>query len=268
MESIWPWLAVAGAGALHGLNPATGWVFAAARGLRSGDRAQALRALLPIAAGHTASVALVAAAAMLGMSMDRATLQLLAGALFLLTVLTVLAALAAPAALSRLAKAAHLPGRACKPGRRPTGQVALALWSCMMSTVHGAGLMLVPALIPLCLSDGPARQITATGSLALAMAAVCVHTGAMLAAAGLMAMVATLAPLALPACRKIAQPLLDKSGRNYGIVRIPSHLWLRKHGYLQDQRTALVDDRLDHAGRGHQLPDTQHAGRLGADAAH
>lgn len=35
MASLWPWLAVAGVGALHGLNPATGWMFAAASGVRS-----------------------------------------------------------------------------------------------------------------------------------------------------------------------------------------------------------------------------------------
>ena len=32
MDSLWPWLAVAGMGALHGLNPATGWLLAAAAG--------------------------------------------------------------------------------------------------------------------------------------------------------------------------------------------------------------------------------------------
>ena len=47
-------------GALHGLNPATGWLLAAAWGVRTRDRAQALRALLPIGVGHLASVALVA----------------------------------------------------------------------------------------------------------------------------------------------------------------------------------------------------------------
>ena len=66
MASFWPWLAVAGVGALHGLNPATGWMFAAAWGVRSRDRAQALRALMPIAVGHATSVALVAAAVALG----------------------------------------------------------------------------------------------------------------------------------------------------------------------------------------------------------
>jgi hypothetical protein len=52
MASLWPWLAVAAAGALHGLNPATGWMWAACWGLRSGDLGQALRALV-----HSARVA-------------------------------------------------------------------------------------------------------------------------------------------------------------------------------------------------------------------
>ena len=43
----WPWLAVAGVGALHGLNPATGWAFVAASGVRAGRRAPAWRALAP-----------------------------------------------------------------------------------------------------------------------------------------------------------------------------------------------------------------------------
>ena len=46
MTSIWPWVAVAGLGGLHGLNPATGWMFAAAWGVRSrpdADRGRARR---------------------------------------------------------------------------------------------------------------------------------------------------------------------------------------------------------------------------------
>ena len=44
--------------------------------------------------------------------------------------------------------------------------------------------MLVPALAPLCLSGVPGREITASGSLLLALAAVAVHMGAMLVAMG------------------------------------------------------------------------------------
>jgi hypothetical protein len=64
----------------------------------------------------------------------------------------------------------------------------LALWSFLMSTAHGAGLMLVPALMPLCIADAPARDLSAFGSLALALAAVGVHTAAMIAVTGLIAM--------------------------------------------------------------------------------
>jgi hypothetical protein len=139
MASLWPWLAVAGVGALHGLNPATGWMFAAAWGLRAHDRRQALRALAPIGIGHAASVALVAAAVALGLSMDRVLLQAGAGVLFAAVTGVHLAGL-----LRR--RAGHGPARWA--ARTPTGHAGLALWSFMMSTAHGAGLMLVPALIP------------------------------------------------------------------------------------------------------------------------
>ncbi len=48
-------------------------------------------------------------------------------------------------------------------------------------------MMLVPALIPLCLADGAAREITASGSLPLALAAVGVHMVAMLVVTGVVA---------------------------------------------------------------------------------
>jgi hypothetical protein len=166
MASLWPWLAVAGFGALHGLNPATGWMLAAAWGVHSRDRSQALRALMPIAAGHGASVALVAGAVALGLSMDRVVLQALAGGLLVVVAIY------------------HLSSRKAKRASAPAG---LAIWSFMMSTAHGAGLMLIPALIPLCLGSAPARKITASGSLTLALVAVGVHTAAMLAVTGMIA---------------------------------------------------------------------------------
>ena len=48
-------------------------------------------------------------------------------------------------------------------------------------------MMLVPALVPLCLSDNPAREITASGSMVLALMAVGVHTAAMLVTTGVIA---------------------------------------------------------------------------------
>jgi len=160
MAAAWPWLAVAGLGALHGLNPACGWPAALAWG-------RPLRALLPIAGGHLASVALVAAAVALGVAGGRSTLQALGVAALVVLVVRPL----------------RRPGR---PSRARAG-AGLALWSFVAATAHGAGLMLVPALAPLCLAGTPAREITASGSLPLALAAVGVHLAAMLAAAGLAA---------------------------------------------------------------------------------
>ena len=172
MSGWLPWLAVAGVGALHGLNPATGWMFAVARGVRARDSGQALRALVPIAVGHAASVALVAAAVALGLVTDRAMLWWLAAGLFAGIVVC------------------QLWRFMMRRGRASGGPAALALWSLMISTAHGSGLMLVPALIPLCLSDTPAREITASGSMVMALAAVGVHTAAMLAVTGAIAVVA------------------------------------------------------------------------------
>ena len=117
MASLWPWLAVAGVGALHGLNPATGWLLAAAWGVRSRDRRQALRALLPIGVGHAASIALVAGAVALGWRSIARVLQVAAGALLL------------------VAASLHLWRRAAPRGcESPAGHAGLALWSFMMAT--------------------------------------------------------------------------------------------------------------------------------------
>ncbi|WP_341679176.1 hypothetical protein [Niveibacterium sp. SC-1] len=169
LADLWPWLAVAGTGALHGLNPATGWALVAVLG-RQDDRVAVLRGLLPIAVGHLASVALVAGAVMHGLALDRAGIQWLAGSALLVL------------AVCHVAR--------CRAGHegRPTGHAGLALWSFLMATGHGAGLMLVPALMPLCFGSGaPAQAVS--GTLTLALAALGVHMAAMLAVTGTMACV-------------------------------------------------------------------------------
>ena len=163
-DAWWPWLAVAGLGALHGLNPANGWLFAAARATQSGDARDVRRALLPIALGHALSVALVVAVVMQGIRLPQQHLLALAGSGLL--VFSAWRQLARPRAGARLAASRSHAG--------------LAVWSCLMGTAHGSGLMLVPALLPLCMTDGPARAITATGSFALMLAAVVLHLLAML----------------------------------------------------------------------------------------
>lgn len=168
MADLWPWLAVAGLGALHGLNPATGWMFAASCGVHARDGAQARRALFPIAVGHVASIAIVVGAVTWDQSVDRTLIQGVAGALLIGVVLL---------------RLLYGTGWRTRVGALEA-RVGIALWSCLMGTAHGAGLMLVPALVPLCLADGSARAVTASGSLVPALAAVGIHTTAMLVTTG------------------------------------------------------------------------------------
>jgi len=160
-DTWWPWLAVAGLGALHGLGPANGWLFAAARATRSGDMRDVRRALVPIAIGHAMSVVLVVVLVMLGLWRAPDRLYPLAGACL-------------------LAFAAWRWRRRSSLSIADRSHAGLAAWSCVMGTAQGSGLMLVPALLPLCMANGPARAITATGSLLLMLAAVAVHLLAML----------------------------------------------------------------------------------------
>lgn len=180
MDSAWAWLTIAGLGAAHGASPANGWMFAAACGVQARDDAQARRALLPIAIGHAASVAIVVVAVAHGLLMDRAWVQGLAGALLIvLAIHRWLRGNAANTICADLAVRFRIHAR--------SGHLGIALWSCLMATAHGAGLMLVPALVPICMSDSPAREITASGSVVLGLAAVGLHLAAMLVTTGAIA---------------------------------------------------------------------------------
>ena len=128
------WLTLAALGAYHGLNPAMGWLFAVSQGMQQRERRGVLRALLPIAIGHELSIALVAAITL--------------GA----------AAVIEPRALHLGAAAVLLAFgifRFVRPRAHPRWTTMrvngreLALWSFLMSTAHGAGLMVAPVLIGL-----------------------------------------------------------------------------------------------------------------------
>jgi hypothetical protein len=169
VSAAWPWLALAGLGAFHGLNPAMGWLFAVALGLHRRSRAVVLSALLPIALGHALAVLAVALAVVfLGIVVDQRALRIAAGALLL-----------GWAAYHTLYGARHRVRFGLQ-----VGMLGLGAWSFVMASAHGAGLMLVPVLIPLCLTASPTQELTAAGSLPIALAAVGVHTLAMLATTG------------------------------------------------------------------------------------
>ncbi|HSJ05260.1 MAG TPA: hypothetical protein VK936_01075 [Longimicrobiales bacterium] len=127
-----PILALAGLGALHGLNPAMGWLFAVALGLQEKRGRAVWRALPPLALGHAVSVAaVVAVAVLLGAFIPLGILRW-AVALVLLGF-----------GVDRLVRG-H---RHLKYGGMRVSRADLVVWSFLMATAHGAGLMVLPFII-------------------------------------------------------------------------------------------------------------------------
>src|SRR5437870_7798060 len=158
MTVTWPWFALAGLGAYHGLNPAMGWLFAVALGLHRGSRAVVLTSLLPIALGHALAIAIAAAAVVaLGIAIDQRPLSVAAGAALIVWAIY---------------HAVYGRRHRVRLGMR-AGFGALLSWSFLMAGAHGAGLMLVPALIPLCLAasavDGSGAGPAVVSALAVAL---------------------------------------------------------------------------------------------------
>ncbi|HET9986116.1 MAG TPA: hypothetical protein VFQ38_21120 [Longimicrobiales bacterium] len=136
------WLTVALLGAYHGVNPAMGWLFAVALGLQERRAVAVLRALPPIALGHAASVALVIAATAWGLLLVPPVVVRWAGAAVLLGF----------AAFLVVRRFPHPRWVGMRVGFRD-----LVLWSFLMSSAHGAGLMLVPVLLRLPAGSGHAH---------------------------------------------------------------------------------------------------------------
>jgi hypothetical protein len=128
VSELWPWLAVFGLGMFHGINPAMGWLFAVALGLQEQKRAAVLRALPPMVVGHALSVGIIIAVVLVArVSLPPRTLKIVAAAILFAF------------GLYRLLRSRH-PNWV---GMR-VGFGDLTLWSFVMASAHGAGLMLVP----------------------------------------------------------------------------------------------------------------------------
>ncbi|HEX9555656.1 MAG TPA: hypothetical protein VF991_04120 [Reyranella sp.] len=164
MSDVWPWVAMAGLGAFHGLNPAMGWLFAVALGLHRNDRRVVWLALLPITVGHALSVAAVAAAIVaLGIIVDGRGVTAAAGLILIAWALY---------------HWRYGSRHRVRVGLQ-TGLAGLGLWSFLMATGHGAGLMLWPVLMPLCFPAGVAAGTV--DPFVPALLGVGLHTLAMLA---------------------------------------------------------------------------------------
>jgi len=169
--TLWPWAALALLGAYHGVNPGMGWLFAVARGLQEKSRRGVLSSLLPIAIGHEASIAIVVVAVSL-------TEQLVPP--FLVRLLAALALVSF--GVYKLARPRSHPGGF---GMR-IGPAGLAAWSFLMSSAHGAGLMLAPIMLglPVYATYHSLSEISLQ-----AVAAASLHVAAMLVVMGVVAVV-------------------------------------------------------------------------------
>jgi hypothetical protein len=128
VSGLWPWLAVFGLGLFHGVNPAMGWLFAVALGLQEQKRAAVLRALPPIALGHALSIGIIIAAVLVvRTSLPHRPLKIAAAAILFAF------------GLYRLFRSRHPTWVGMRVGFGD-----LTLWSFIMASAHGAGLMLVP----------------------------------------------------------------------------------------------------------------------------
>ena len=170
------WLTLAGLGVYHGINPAMGWLFAVSRGMQERSRRAVLRSLVPIAIGHEASIALVALL-VLGLSTTTDPKALRIGAA---------AALVAFGIFRFVKPRAHFRWTSMRVSDRELG-----MWSFLMSTAHGAGLMVAPVILGLQASSHSHDDMAmlSGGPINIAAVGIAVHVLAMLVVMGAIAFV-------------------------------------------------------------------------------
>jgi hypothetical protein len=118
-------------GAYHGINPGMGWLFAVARGMQE-RRTQAVAwSLLPIALGHALSigaVVLFAGLAQVALSLTHIRIGVAVALLGL--------------GVYKLIRSRHF-----RWGGMQVGFRELTIWSFLMASTHGAGLMVLPVVL-------------------------------------------------------------------------------------------------------------------------
>jgi hypothetical protein len=172
-------LALLALGAGHGINPAMGWLFAVALGLQRESRGAVWGALGPLAAGH----ALAIAAAIL-----------VAGVVGLVVPLELLkwgtAALLVGLGVYRLVRSRHI-----RFGGMQVDGRDLAIWSFLMASSHGAGLMVLPLVlgdVPVALQSDHMVHASMFGSSELGWGgttAALIHTAGYLLVTGTIAVI-------------------------------------------------------------------------------
>jgi hypothetical protein len=127
--AVWPTLFLLGA--YHGINPGMGWLFAVARGLQEHRTGAVAWSLPPIALGHALAIGVV-------------------------VLVAELAQVALPMPYIRIGVAVTLVGlgvfklissRHFRWGGMQVGFRDLTIWSFLMASAHGAGLMVLPVML-------------------------------------------------------------------------------------------------------------------------
>ena len=148
MDAAWPWVILALLGAYHGLNPAMGWLFAVALGMQERRRSAVTGALIPIALGHELVDRARWRRSCSGSGCSRTRARCTSGAGL---------ALIAFGIFRFVKPRAHPRWTTMRVNRRE-----LTWWSFLMSSAHGAGLMVAPVLI-----GAGAEEATASSDHAL-----------------------------------------------------------------------------------------------------
>jgi hypothetical protein len=129
---VGPLLGLAALGAVHGVNPAMGWLFAVALGLQEKKGRAIWRALPPLVLGHAFAIAVVVmAAAVIGSFLPHQVLRWGVAAVLL------------GFGVHRLLRRHSHP----RLGGMRVGPAQLTVWSFLMASAHGAGLMVLPLTI-------------------------------------------------------------------------------------------------------------------------
>jgi len=165
-------------GAYHGLNPGMGWLFAVALGMHEQKGSAVARSLVPIALGHALAVGgVVLIVAFFGMTLPLVAIRYSVAAILV--------------GLGIFCLVRHRHPRWV---RMQVGFRDLTVWSFLMASAHGAGLMVVPVLLGSIAVEAQSQMaghnhMSATVGPLGGMLATGVHTIAYLAVTGLVAWV-------------------------------------------------------------------------------
>jgi hypothetical protein len=190
------WAMVIALGAFHGINPGMGWLFAVALGMQERRRGAVVRALVPLGIGHALAVAgAVGAALAVGAVIPLSWLRWpIAGVLISLGV-------------RRLFRHRHQRWAGMR-----VSMSGLGVWSFLMATAHGAGLMVVPVFVGMSMASesGHAHHMAATRA----------DAGAALLATGLHALgyLAVTAFIAVLVFEKLGVGILRRAWLNLDLI--------------------------------------------------